>query len=67
MTDLINGQFKIMLAGIRYIHPKANKKELTRCLKERMIKIYSLNHKNLDMNHLKKWADELNLNNELKK
>lgn len=29
--------------------------------------IYKLNYKNLDMNYLKKWADELNLNDELEK
>lgn len=44
MVGLIDFQFKIMLAGLKYINPEANEKELQKCLKERMIKIYSLKH-----------------------
>lgn len=44
MTQLIGEQIEAMKAGIRYRNPHIKEKELEKCLKERMIKIYSLKH-----------------------
>jgi hypothetical protein len=44
MAGLIESQFRIMSAGLQYANPSADKKEIARCLKERMMKIYSLKH-----------------------
>lgn len=44
MAELINSQFKIMFAGLKYTHPELDKKGLQKCLREQMIKTYSLKH-----------------------
>jgi len=44
MTQLIAEQIEFMKAGIRYRKPSIKDKELEKCLKDRMIKIYSLKH-----------------------
>lgn len=44
MSQLISGQIETMKAGIKYGNPKISKKELEKCLRERIIKIYSLKH-----------------------
>ena len=44
MSQLINGQFEVMKAGIRYKNPNIDEKDLEQCLKSRMRKIYSLNN-----------------------
>jgi len=41
MLQLIEEQLEAMKAGIRYRNPKISDKELKKCLKERMLKIYS--------------------------
>lgn len=42
MSQLINDQFEVMKAGIKYKNPNLDEKELEQCLKARMRKIYSL-------------------------
>lgn len=44
MLGLIEGQLEAMKAGIRYRNPKIKDEELKKCLKERMLKIYSWKH-----------------------
>ncbi len=44
MLQLIEGQLEAIKAGIRYRNPKINNEELKKCLKERMLKIYSWKH-----------------------
>ena len=44
MTQLIAGQIEAMKAGIRHQNPNLNEKGIRQCLKERMLKIYSLKH-----------------------
>lgn len=44
MTQLIEAQLEAMVAGIRYTKPAIGNKELKRCLKSRMMKIYSIKH-----------------------
>lgn len=44
MVQLIQDQFELMKAGIRYMHPRMKGKDLEICLKDRIIKIYSLKH-----------------------
>jgi hypothetical protein len=44
MAQLIEGQIEAMKAGIRHRNVNLKEKELEKCLKERMIKIYSLKH-----------------------
>ena len=44
MAQLIEEQLEAMKAGIRYKNPKISNKELKRCLKERMLEIYSWKH-----------------------
>jgi hypothetical protein len=44
MLQLIGGQLEAMKAGIRYKNPKMTTEELNKCLKERMLKIYSWKH-----------------------
>lgn len=44
MLQLIDGQLEAMKAGIRYRNPIINDEELRKCLKERMLKIYSWKH-----------------------
>jgi hypothetical protein len=44
MAGLIEEQIEVMKAGIRYKNPNFDGKEVMRCLKERMIKIYSWKH-----------------------
>lgn len=41
MADLIEGQLAAMKAGIAYKNPRFTKGEAEKCLKERMLKIYS--------------------------
>ncbi len=42
MSQLINDQFEVMKAGLKYKNPNIDEKELEQCLKARMRKIYSL-------------------------
>ena len=42
MSQLINDQFEVMKAGIKYKNPNIDEKELKQCLKARMKKIYLL-------------------------
>ncbi|MCJ7508962.1 MAG: hypothetical protein MUO85_09590 [candidate division Zixibacteria bacterium] len=42
MTQLIDAQMEAMRAGIRYKKPKMSDKELRKCLKSRMMQIYSI-------------------------
>jgi hypothetical protein len=42
MSQLINDQFEVMKAGLKYKNPNLDEKELEQCLKARMRKIYSL-------------------------
>jgi hypothetical protein len=42
MTQLIQGQIEFMKAGIKYRNPDIDGKELERCLRERMMQMYSL-------------------------
>lgn len=42
MSQLINDQFEVMKAGLKYKNPNIDEKELKQCLKSRMRKIYSL-------------------------
>ena len=44
MTRLIQNQLEAMQAGIRHEHPDISEKELRKCLKTRMNRIYSLKH-----------------------
>jgi hypothetical protein len=44
MAQLIQGQIEAIKAGIRYKNPDITEKDLKKCLKERMIRIYSLGH-----------------------
>lgn len=44
MVQLIESQIEAMRAGIRYQNPKLDEKGVDKCLRERMIKIYSLKH-----------------------
>ncbi|MDD5347728.1 MAG: hypothetical protein PHT59_03850 [Candidatus Omnitrophica bacterium] len=44
MVDLIGDQIKAMEAGIRYKNPGINDAELEKCLRKRMLKVYSLKH-----------------------
>ena len=44
MLGLIKEQLEAMKAGIRYRNPKISDEELKKCLKERMLKIYSWKH-----------------------
>jgi hypothetical protein len=44
MSQLINAQFEAMKSGLKYQNPNMNDKELEKCLKNRMKKIYSLRH-----------------------
>ncbi len=41
MLELIQQQLEAMKSGIRYGNPGINEEELRKCLKERMLKIYS--------------------------
>jgi len=41
-ADLIQGQIEAMKAGIRYRNPNISEEELKKCLRERILKIYSL-------------------------
>ena len=40
MSQLINDQFEVMKAGLKYKNPNIDEKELKQCLKSRMRKIY---------------------------
>ncbi|MHC4307895.1 MAG: hypothetical protein ACYSR7_04650 [Planctomycetota bacterium] len=42
MSQLINDQFEVMKAGLKYKNPNIDEKELKQCLKARMKKIYLL-------------------------
>lgn len=42
MSQLINDQFEVMKAGLKYKNPNIDEKELKQCLKSRMRKIYML-------------------------
>ena len=42
MSQLINDQFEVMKAGLKYKNPNVGEKELKQCLKTRMEKIYLL-------------------------
>ena len=42
MGQLINDQFEVMKAGLKYKNPNIDEKELKQCLKAKMRKIYSL-------------------------
>jgi hypothetical protein len=42
MSQLINDQFEVMKAGLKYKDPNIDEKELKQCLKSRMRKIYML-------------------------
>lgn len=42
MSQLINDQFEVMKAGLKYKNPNISDKELEQCLKTRMRKIYML-------------------------
>ncbi|MCR4289500.1 MAG: hypothetical protein NUV86_04485 [Candidatus Scalindua sp.] len=42
MSQLINDQFEVMKAGLKYKNPNIDEKELKQCLKIRMEKIYLL-------------------------
>jgi len=44
MLGLIEEQLEAMKAGIMYRNPKLNREELKKCLKDRILKIYSLKH-----------------------
>ncbi|MEK7850225.1 MAG: hypothetical protein AAB213_05380 [Candidatus Omnitrophota bacterium] len=44
MLELIEEQLEAMRAGIRYANPNMSEKELEKCLKERIWKIYSWKH-----------------------
>lgn len=44
MVQLIGGQIEAMKAGIKYKNPNMDEHELKQCLKNRMIKMYSLKH-----------------------
>ena len=44
MAQLIGGQIEVMKAGIKYRSPDMDERELERCLKDRITKIYSLKH-----------------------
>lgn len=44
MTQLIENQIEAMKAGIRYRNPDITDKELEKCLRARMMKIYSIKH-----------------------
>ncbi|MDP3731961.1 MAG: hypothetical protein Q8R31_02875, partial [Candidatus Omnitrophota bacterium] len=41
MAQLIEEQIEAMKAGLRYRSPELNDRELEKCLKERMLEIYS--------------------------
>ncbi|MFH1453506.1 MAG: hypothetical protein ABIH00_05960 [Armatimonadota bacterium] len=42
MVQLIEEQFEAMKAGLKYKNPGIDDEELMKCLKTKMIKIYSL-------------------------
>lgn len=42
MSQLINDQFEVMKAGLKYKNPNIDETELKQCLKTRMEKIYLL-------------------------
>ena len=42
MLQLIAGQIEAMRAGLKYKNPKKNKKDIEKCLKENLSKIYSM-------------------------
>ncbi len=42
MADLIDGQFDVMRAGIRFQNPEFTNEEIEKCLKQRIRQIYSL-------------------------
>ncbi len=44
MIQLISDQIEVMKAGLRYKNPDMDDKELEKCLKSRMKKIYLLKH-----------------------
>lgn len=44
MSQLIQDQFEVMKAGLKYQNPGINAQGLEECLKNRMIKIYSWKH-----------------------
>lgn len=44
MLGLIEEQIEAMKAGIRYRNSKISEEELKKCLKERMLEIYSWKH-----------------------
>lgn len=44
MAQLIAEQFEAMKAGIKYKNPNIDDKELQECLKNKMMRIYSLRH-----------------------
>jgi len=44
MIQLISDQIEVMKAGLRYKNPDMDDKELEKCLRSRMKKIYLLKH-----------------------
>lgn len=44
MTQLISGQFEFMKAGLRYTNSELDDEGFKQCLKDKMIKIYTLEH-----------------------
>lgn len=44
MASLIQDQFEMMRAGIQFKNPSISKKELNNCLRNKILKIYSLKH-----------------------
>ena len=44
MAQLIGNQFEFMKAGLKYRNPDINDEELKQCLKDKLIKIYTLKH-----------------------
>lgn len=44
MLQLIEAQLEAMKAGIRYKNPNISDEELKKCLKERILKVYSWKH-----------------------
>lgn len=42
MAQLIDNQIEAMKAGIKFLKPNINKRELIRCLRKRMKQMYSL-------------------------
>lgn len=44
MAQLIEGQREAMKAGIKYQNPKIRARELKKCLRDRIMEIYSWKH-----------------------